>query len=240
MTTTFAPARAGAAYDVAATSLLKARALTAERCPIGRPKVGLLSRDKIVAAALDMVDGIGADKFSIYKLAKQLGVTSQSIYHYFSNREELLIAVGSLVLDEVKGPRQATDAPWEVWLESAAMAYYRGLRLHPKAMSLLIDRRTHPAPPSLFEAALRRMTEAGIAPERGLILVDALSALALSWVGYDNAGTSKDRFNGLNAADFPVLDSARSVRMDERSRFGVAVRGLITGFRHLEDTAPDC
>src|SRR5581483_8422653 len=95
-----------------------------------RPKVPLLSRAKIVDAALDLIDEEGADQLNIRKLARRLEVQGPSIYHYFADRDEVLAAVGLTVLQDVRIPKRRSQR-WTDWLMQDALAYYRAVEAHP-------------------------------------------------------------------------------------------------------------
>ena len=60
-----------------------------------------LSIDKVVAAATDIARQDGLQKVTISTLAKRLNIRSQSLYHYISNRDELVSLVGAHVLHEL-------------------------------------------------------------------------------------------------------------------------------------------
>ena len=80
-----------------------------------RPKTPLLSQQRILDAALAVVDEVGADKFSIHEVARQLGVRPPSIYYYFADRDVLLASVCLQVLQD-----DFTAVPDGAWRELAA------------------------------------------------------------------------------------------------------------------------
>lgn len=71
------------------------------------PVRALLSRRRVVAAAIAFVDTAGLDALSIRRLASELGVTPMAIYGHVSSKEELL----DLMLDLVLGEVELTGAP---------------------------------------------------------------------------------------------------------------------------------
>src|SRR6266508_4254417 len=48
---------------------------------------GVLTPDKILDAALELVDATGPDGLTMRRLADRLGVTATAIYHYFDGRD---------------------------------------------------------------------------------------------------------------------------------------------------------
>jgi AcrR family transcriptional regulator len=61
-----------------------------------------LTRDGIVAAALELMDLQGVDGFSMRKLAARLKVSPQALYWHFAGKDDLCRAVVQLVRDDVR------------------------------------------------------------------------------------------------------------------------------------------
>ena len=49
-----------------------------------------LSRERVVATALELLDEEGLAKLSMRRLGERLGVRAMSLYRYVANKEELL------------------------------------------------------------------------------------------------------------------------------------------------------
>jgi AcrR family transcriptional regulator len=68
----------------------------------GRPLPGKqkqrqpLSREVIIAAALELVDQQGLKRLTMRALGERLGVEAMALYHYFSSKDELLEALGQI------------------------------------------------------------------------------------------------------------------------------------------------
>lgn len=106
-----------------------------------------LDRDKILAATVRLLDSDGLSRFSMRRLAAELGVTAMSVYWYVDTKDDLL----ELALDRVIGelPRPAvsdpTDTPapaeptddWRVVLRQMATQYRELLVSHPWLSRLL-------------------------------------------------------------------------------------------------------
>lgn len=76
----------------------------------------LLSAEKITARAVELLDREGLEALSIRRLAADLNVNPKSLYHYFSNKEELLQGVYVHILQELELP----DLPAADWPERFA------------------------------------------------------------------------------------------------------------------------
>jgi AcrR family transcriptional regulator len=94
-----------------------------------------LSRDQIVKAALELLDGEGLDGLSMRRLGTRLGAGATSLYWHVANKNELL----ELALDEVLPEVIVPDAR-EIGWRAAATAYAQSLRMmifrHPWTVPL--------------------------------------------------------------------------------------------------------
>src|SRR5581483_4664872 len=194
-----------------------------------RPKVPLLSRSKIVEAAVELIDSEGVDQLNIRKLARRLDVQGPSIYYYFADRDEVLAAVGLTVLQEIRIPKRRSQR-WTDWLLQDALAYYRAVEAHPNIAPILLDRRTRPGAAERFNAALEQMQDAGISPADGLALIDAVEGLALSWLAFSRAPDQAEDFGNLDKLTYPLLDVARRKHILDESSYRRVVSALIKGF----------
>ncbi|MEU1283003.1 TetR/AcrR family transcriptional regulator [Kitasatospora sp. NPDC005856] len=68
---------------------------------MARPRTPLLSRERIVAAALRLIDDEGLDALSTRRLATELSVSGPSLYNHFATKDDLLDAVVDSVIGEV-------------------------------------------------------------------------------------------------------------------------------------------
>lgn len=81
----------------------------------GRPK--RLTRRAIVRAAA----GIAPEDFSLLKLAEVLGVSSQSLYHYFPSKEAITKAIALEIASDVPVP--PSDLNWRDYVRQTALLY---------------------------------------------------------------------------------------------------------------------
>lgn len=87
-----------------------------------------LNRERIVAAALVLLDEVGLEGLSTRRLASDLGIKSASLYWHFRNKDELLDAMCSAMFDECLAklaPRRGTNFDWIRWLANGARAIRR-------------------------------------------------------------------------------------------------------------------
>jgi AcrR family transcriptional regulator len=95
-----------------------------------RPTAPLLSREKIVQAALALIDAEGLYALSTRRLAANLGVSGPSLYNHFPTKDALLDAVADSVIADID-LSQLSNAPWQEALRHWARSYHATLAAHP-------------------------------------------------------------------------------------------------------------
>ncbi|MGW1172603.1 TetR/AcrR family transcriptional regulator [Kitasatospora sp. NPDC002543] len=118
---------------------------------MARPRTPLLSRERIVAAALRLIDDEGLDALSTRRLATELSVSGPSLYNHFATKDELLDAVVDSVMGEVdlsmfgtsgsfgttRVPGEPGQAAWPEALRDWARSYRAALAAHPNIVPVL-------------------------------------------------------------------------------------------------------
>jgi AcrR family transcriptional regulator len=103
----------------------------------GRPAVPL---DRIVAAALQIVDDEGADALSMRTLAQRLNSGTATLYRHFTNRADLIAAVVDKMFGAIELDVAALNTLlWEDACKAAAHSMFDALRRHRNVASLLVD-----------------------------------------------------------------------------------------------------
>ncbi|MFC9326184.1 TetR/AcrR family transcriptional regulator [Kitasatospora sp. NPDC057015] len=80
------------------------------------PKRRPLSRERIVEAALAIIDGEGLEALSMRRVAQDLGTGAASLYAHFSNKDELIEQVLDLAYTEIE-LEQPDPGRWEEQLK---------------------------------------------------------------------------------------------------------------------------
>jgi AcrR family transcriptional regulator len=95
--------------------------------------------DRILAAALELVDEHGADALSMRSLAQRLESGTATLYRHFANRSELVAMMVDRMLGEIDLDAEAVAAlPWQQACTSFALHTFDALSRHGNAASLLI------------------------------------------------------------------------------------------------------
>lgn len=97
-----------------------------------------LSRERVLRAALALVDRNGLEALTLRRLAAELGVEPAAIYRYARNKDALLDGLVEQVMDRLAVDPQHSD--WRAQLHCVADSY-RGLVLaHPNVLPLIATR----------------------------------------------------------------------------------------------------
>jgi AcrR family transcriptional regulator len=149
--------------------------------PRPQPSPAGLSRERIVAAALAIIDAAGVDGFSMRGLAQALGVYPTAIYWHVPNRNALLAEVVSHALAGVVPPDDVGD--WDLWLKELFRGYRSAVREHPHLAALMGAQLVSNAgvSPAFVEKVLAVLSLAGFTDEH---LVRAYNTVIALMVGF--------------------------------------------------------
>ncbi|HEY8607928.1 MAG TPA: helix-turn-helix domain-containing protein [Noviherbaspirillum sp.] len=95
------------------------------------PSEGRLSHDKILRAAVAVLEGEG--RLTMRRLAQLLGVDPMAVYHYFPNKDALFAAVAIHVFGKIDSlrPQMERQASWTDRLKTLARGYMALVRGAP-------------------------------------------------------------------------------------------------------------
>ncbi|MEV6773252.1 TetR/AcrR family transcriptional regulator C-terminal domain-containing protein [Nocardia sp. NPDC051030] len=103
---------------------------------MARPKVPLLSRDRIREAALTLLDRDGLSDLSMRKLAAELGVQAASLYGHYPTKDDLLDDIARGIMSRVD-TSAFDEGDWRHGLTSWARSYRAALVRHPNFVPYL-------------------------------------------------------------------------------------------------------
>jgi AcrR family transcriptional regulator len=129
------------------------------------PRVRLpLSRDRILRAALELVDDAGIESLTMRKLGQVLGFEAMSLYNHVANKDDVLDGIVDLVLAETEPPAPGGD--WETAVKTSAVSVHEVLRDHSWAAKLLMSpERIRPARLRYMDSLLGRLRKAGFSAD---------------------------------------------------------------------------
>jgi AcrR family transcriptional regulator len=203
---------------------------------MARPRKPLLSRDRIVTAALSLVDAEGLAAVSTRRLAAELGVSGPSLYNHFRTKDQILEAVADAVSAQVDlSMFDAADGrDWRTSLHEWAVSYRAALLAHPNIVPVLAQgpgRR--PAGLRLADAVFGSMVDAGWPPAQATSIGALMRYFVTGSALGSFAGGFVDDETAYDPADYPHLGQAhlladRQELIDERA-FETGLRALLDG-----------
>ena len=174
---------------------------------MGRPSVPKLTRDKIAAVALELIDATG--RFTIPELARRLDVQPSSLYKHVSGRDEIVELVRERI--HAEGPEIDVEAPWQEVVRQVA-TYYRdvwGRHPHFVPMLAMSTVQAGAAMASVRNFALV-LSRAGFDPHETLMIMGTVDLLAFG--GALDAGAPDDIYAPETREQMNALgDAVRSV-----------------------------
>jgi AcrR family transcriptional regulator len=109
------------------------------RSPRRRAPRNTLNPDRILDAAIVLLDREGAEAFTMRALAEQLGVGTMAVYSHFRGKDEISDAVAKRLLDTIELPKAGCQDP-RAELREVCRGVYRLFTEHPSALQLLTAR----------------------------------------------------------------------------------------------------
>jgi AcrR family transcriptional regulator len=208
----------------------------------GRPA---LPPERILAAAVEILDERGADALSMRSLAQRLESGTATLYRHFPNRSELVALVVDHILGEVEiDPHVVDGLSWQQACMFIAQSMFDALGRHGNVAALLID--YTPMGPNAMahrELCLSVLLANGFTPA---VAAHAYATLARYVLGFaiqhsGAAGTQQDAelanaFHQLDPARYPATVAVADdlpVPLAEEFAFGLQL--IVAGLEGLRN-----
>ncbi|KUF07375.1 TetR/AcrR family transcriptional regulator [Leucobacter sp. G161] len=139
----------------------------------GRPKRGteVLNRTRIGEATVAALRAHGANGLTVSRIAAELDVRSQTLYHHMSTIGDAVNAARGSLLSAVD-PAVFERLPWEEATVEFATTYYRAFNPLGQANSVFfLHKITDPLTLQIYEAFLHGAQAAGVSGERAMQLL---------------------------------------------------------------------
>ncbi|AGS68592.1 TetR/AcrR family transcriptional regulator [Streptomyces collinus] len=201
---------------------------------MARPRKPLLSTDRIVETARELVDTEGLAAVSTRRLAARLGVSGPSLYNHFRTKDEILEVVADSVSALVDLSMFEDGRNWRTALHDWAVSYRAALRAHPNIVPVLArgpGRR--PAALRLADAVYGAMVDAGWPPAQATSIGALMRYFIMGSALGSFAGGFVDDASAYDPADYPHLGQAHLLadqqeKIDERA-FETGLTALLDG-----------
>jgi AcrR family transcriptional regulator len=152
--------------------------------PPARERPGL-TRETVVARALEVGTAEGLDAVSLRRLAQELGVTPMALYRHVRDKQDLINAMTEAVLEGIDAT--VGFQPGMTWTERLRLAidnYKEQMEARPLALPLSIAY-TGEGPPSFWkvlEDLLAILLDAGFGRRQAIVLIRMISNLLAGYL----------------------------------------------------------
>ena len=215
-----------------------------------------LSRQRIVDAAVALLDAAGAEGLTFRALATQLKTGPGAIYWHVANKNELLIAATDAVLARAMsaGHPDHPGHPPEQAIRAVAVGVFDAIDAHPWAGTQLALAPAEPVMLRIFESLGQQVQALGVPAAAQFTATSALLNYILGVAGQNAAtaravdpatnrteflGRAASAWAGLDPAEYPftrtVADQLRD--HDDRAQFLDGVDLILTGIAALGPNA---
>jgi len=210
-----------------------------------------LTRQRVVAAAIELADIDGTESISMRRLAQELGVEAMSLYTHVRNKDDLLDGMADAVISQI--PPSAGEAGWKTSLRQMALAAREVMLRHPWAPRI-IETRAAPGPAALgyINAVLGTLREGGftIAQTHQALHILGSRALGFTQALFDDSGdgdldpqTAAQLQDQLGATHPYVVEMALAVThggalgaCDDAAEFAFALDFILDGLDQLQSS----
>lgn len=174
-----------------------------------------LSRERIVDAAIELLDDEGENGLTFRALATRLATGPGAIYWHIANKSELLVAAGDAVVLRALGDVVACAAPHEA-VRSIAVSVFEAIDAHPWVGAQLSRAPWQTATLQIFERIGRQVQALGVRGGAQFTSASALLSYIIS-VSVQNAANGEAARlldPSVNRADVLETESARWKELD--------------------------
>jgi AcrR family transcriptional regulator len=212
----------------------------------GAERRAQLTRERVVAAAIELADRDGIESISMRKLAQELGVEAMSLYTHVRNKNDLLDGMVDAVIGQI--PMSADGVDWKTSLRQMVLAA-RGVMLRHPWAPRTVETRTAPGPAVLQYAnavfGILREGDFSIAQTHHALHILGSRLLGFTQALFDDSGdlepeTTAALASALGASHPYVVEMALAVthggalgRCDDDTEFEFALDFILDGLARL-------
>jgi AcrR family transcriptional regulator len=205
-----------------------------------------LTRERVMAAAIELADRDGIESISMRRLAQELGVEAMSLYTHVRNKNDLLDGVADAVISQI--PMSTDGVDWKTSLRQLVFAA-RGVMLRHPWAPRTVETRIAPGPAALgyVNAVLGILREGGfsIAQTHHALHILGSRVLGFAQALFDDSGDLEPAAaaalaSQLGASHPHVVEMALAVthggtlgRCDDDAEFEFALDFILDGLARL-------
>jgi AcrR family transcriptional regulator len=186
-----------------------------------------LSRERILEAALDILDREGLEALSMRRLGDALGVEAMSLYNHVPNKAALLDGIQERILGLVEASPETRD--WRAFARHQGVALHRALCAHPNAVTLFARPAGTTAVFSRLDTYLGVLRHAGFAPLDALYVVQIVLSFVVGHAMWTVGAADPSR---AAPAGKKVEETARHLHLyDPEDELEMGLEALLRGLR---------
>jgi AcrR family transcriptional regulator len=204
-----------------------------------------LSRERIIGAALRIMDAEGLDAVTMRRVGRDLGCEAMSLYNHVRDKDDILDGITELVLGEFRLPR---EEDWTDAARAAAREFRRLLLAHPNVITLITERDkpfTNTESLQVYEYTLDLFRSAGLSVPDAVMAFHVFGGYILGAVtmevglmvrgpgGDQGEAAHQDMARMIASADLPRMQEAMPhfAECDVEQQFDFGLDLLIEGLR---------
>lgn len=206
-----------------------------------------LSRERIVAAAVEMLDSVGESRLTVRGLAAELRTGLGALYWHVDNKGDVLAAATEAVLADALAGDTGEQSPEDA-IRAIALGVFDAFDTHPWIGAQLTRLESQATTVRIFERLGRQVQALGVAEETQFDAASTLVNYILGVAGQNAAlaasvepGTDRDtvlanvssEWAGLDAEEFAFTRgiASRLPGHDDRDQFLAGVGFILAGIR---------
>ncbi len=187
-----------------------------------------LTRDRLVEAALELINQDGLEALSMRALADRLDVKAASLYWHVRDRRELVELLAESILETVRPVRERLD--WRAAITDAGAALRERVASQKDADQILLEVPDALARSATYAQLKDELATAGLAP----VEADEIAVLVMIQVITARAPVDRPLMKAGSVASIAVDSGSRGVVL----RGGTDMQGLVRAVHDRASAAP--
>ncbi|WP_110206959.1 TetR family transcriptional regulator [Nocardioides daejeonensis] len=204
---------------------------------MARPSTPLISREATIQAALRIIDEDGLESLSLPRLARELNVKAPSLYHHFSDKNEILAEVARTIVAGTHLPPKPRSGDWQDWFTQLSMNFRTAVLKHRRAAPILLQLLPRDALTDLYEEAAEYLQDCGVAEDQWIQILDGLEKFSIGATlaeAMRPPSRARVRFEHADPENHPVLTrAAEANQLNAKQIFENGIRSYLLGVSHF-------
>ena len=182
-----------------------------------------LNRERIIEAALDLLDENGLDNLSLRDIANKLGIKAPALYWHFKNKSELIDYMAEAILKKEFSTfvERTDDETWQEWLVTTMNRLRKAMLAYPDGARVVAGAHLYPAV-SLAEfsnVSMLSLMNAGLPPKAAHDIVLTATHYTFGHVIEEQAAPSPEQLARFDLTTFlkryPAMTKAMHAAHDQ-------------------------